>query len=239
MEPSPADFFDLPILDNFPITRNCWMLRLESLEVSRHARPGQFLLIRVGLGPDNLLLRPFSFCQIHPEENLVSIVYKLSGPGTTWLATRKKGETLSVFGPLGNPFTVPKSARHIALVGGGIGVTPLVSLGEALQKEKKKISFFLGLRTQADMTITPELLEFASMENRHFSTDDGTLGEKGHIVDFLKAFLEKNQVDYIAACGPRPMLEALKPLAASHRIPTEVAVERAVVSLEELSLDPP
>lgn len=185
-------------------------------------------MIRVSPNLDPLLPRPFSLCQIHPEKNSVSVVYRTSGPGRAWLSTRAKGEMIPVLGPLGQPFTVPKEAENIALVGGGIGVTPLISLGEALRKQKRKISFFLGLRTHHAMTVTPALLSFVSKTRRFFTTDDGSLGKRGHIVRHLETFLKKDRVDYIAACGPKPMLETLQKLAVSRGIKTEVAVEQTM-----------
>lgn len=222
MQPS---LFSVPILENEPIGADVWRLKLKSVEISRHAKPGQFLLIRVTPNLDPLLPRPFSLCQIRPENNYVTVVYKAGGPGTAWLSRRRKKEELTVLGPLGKPFHLPAKAKRIALVAGGIGVTPLISLGELAKKEKKEIHFFLGLRDKSSMTVTHSMLAFVPKSRRHFSTDNGSFGQRGTIVGHLEAFLKKAPVDYIASCGPRPMLEALQPMAAAAGIKTEVAVE--------------
>src|SRR5579864_8537330 len=228
MAPTNAGLQHTLILENLPLTRDCWRLKLQSKEISHRAQPGQFVMIRVSPNLDPLLPRPFSFCQIHPHKNSITVVYKTGGPGTSWLSTRKKGEKLPVLGPLGNPFTIPKEAKSIALVAGGIGVTPLISLGEKVKKLKKEISFFLGLKTKDAMTITDEMLQFVPKDRQYITTDDGTLGEKGYVLNTLEKFLKKNKVDYIASCGPKAMLMALQPLARELRINTEVAVEQTM-----------
>lgn len=223
-----ARLYSLSIVENSPIARDCWLLKFKSLPLAQEARPGQFLMIRVSPNLDPLLPRPFSLCQIHPEKGVVSVVYKMSGPGTSWLARRERRETVPVLGPLGNAFQVPEDSRSIALVGGGIGVTPLISLGELMRKQGREIHFFLGLRDRDSITVNESMMAFVPKDRRHFSTDDGSLGEQGNIVDSLARFLESRHVDYVAACGPRPMLEALQPLTKAFGIRTEVAVEQSM-----------
>jgi dihydroorotate dehydrogenase electron transfer subunit len=226
-----ATFQLAPILENHPLIRekqDVWLLKVFSPEISKKANPGQFLMIRTSFNVDPLLPRPFSLCQIHPEKKSVSIVYKTSGPGTTWLSRKKKGELLPVLGPLGNPFCLPEKAKKIALVGGGIGVTPLISLGEKAFKGKKEIYFFLGLRDKEAMTVKPSMLSFVSPKRRFFSTDNGTFGRKGDIVEHLREFLKRESIDYIAACGPKSMLQSLQRLVVHAGIPAEAAVEEAM-----------
>lgn len=220
--------YSLRVVENFQVSKECWLLKLKTPEISHQAKPGQFLMIRVSPYLDPLLPRPFSLCQISPEENDVAVVYKMSGPGTSWLAGRKRQDLLPVLGPLGQPFRCPPQAKTIVLVGGGIGVTPLISLGEHAKKLGKQIFFFLGLKTRQALPVPQTMLSFVPKNHRTISTDDGSLGLQGDILFHLKKFLAKNRVDYLAACGPKPMLQALQGLVAAERIQAEVAVEQSM-----------
>lgn len=228
MESKSSNVHAVEILENFQISKDYRALKLRCREIAHQAKPGQFLMIRVSPTTDPLLPRPFSFCQIRPNQNAVTVLYKMGGPGTTWLSGRRRRDTLTALGPLGNPFRVPPTANTIVLLGGGIGVTPLISLGESLSGKKRNISFFLGIKTKQANPLPLAMLNFVPKQHRHYSTDDGSRGGKGHIVERLAEFLKTKRVDYIGACGPKAMLKALQQLVVPLGIPTEVAAEQTM-----------
>ncbi|WP_157067838.1 hypothetical protein [Desulfosarcina cetonica] len=148
-----------------------------------HAQPGQFVMVRVGSDNQPLLRRPFSLLGLIREEGRVSgieILFKVVGQGTEKLAGCRKGERLSVIGPLGNAFLVPDTCRQLILVAGGVGVPPIRFLAQSLLEREGGLDrcvVFIGGRTRDDLVCISEfdlpgfLLDI--------STDDGSQGNPG------------------------------------------------------------
>lgn len=194
---------------------------------------------------DPLLKRPFS---IHRRVNGdLQFLYRVVGRGTAILSRKKNGDILEVFGPLGNKFPVRKSQKNIILVAGGLGIAPIFGLAESLtppapsllkwgesrssgkrKSNQPKLWFFYGLKTGAEALCTDEL---KSIEiDPVISTDDGTMGKKGNIVNVLKHFIARNPSVItgcdVYACGPGPMLKSLSSLAAKYKLQMHVALEQ-------------
>lgn len=202
------------ILKNVEIFPDIFDMILESRELSSTARAGQFLKIYVD-NNKNLLPRPISICEINKEENTLRVVYQKLGEGTEYFSNLEKGEFLRVIGNCGNGYTINNGATHI-LVGGGIGVPPLLETCKQLKGEKIVI---LGFRTGSYLKD-----DFEKAGAKVFvATDDGSIGFKGNVVELLK---ENNiQGDYIYSCGPKPMLSALTTYAKNNNIDIQVSLE--------------
>ena len=201
------------------VSRTIHVLTFSSPEISRLLLPGQFVSIRVNPSGEPLLRRPFSVYRT--EGGSVQIIFHVVGRGTMLLASRRPGDMLDVLGPLGVPFgTGTGDFATAILVAGGLGVAPLPIATRALGKLGKDIVTFLGART-AD-----QLVE-AHLQHVHVSTDDGTRGMRGTVVQLLASWLDGNAVPSpkIFACGPSPMLRALGELVQSRDIPCEVSLE--------------
>ena len=204
-----------------------YTLTLQAPEISRAAQPGQFAQLRVSKHGtiDPLLARPISIYRAVPETGEVAFIFKVVGRGTALLATFSPGETLTVLGPIGNGFTVPESAVNIALVAGGVGMPPLYFLAETLRRSQPQthISLFYGGRSQAD------LLEFPRWEALGASifpaTDDGSFGHHGLVTAPLQEQLAAQTFDFIAACGPHPMLRAVQRIALTAGLPGQLSLE--------------
>lgn len=182
-------------------------------------RAGQFGNISVG--GTHLLRRPIAICKT--EDNLVTFCYQIKGEGTQKLKNMEAGTRLNVLMPLGNGFYVEETERKVALVGGGVGVFPLVSVLRAYNAEKE-ISAYIGYRNQGAVC---GVEEFEKAHRFVAVTDDGSYGEKMNAVQAFEADLQKgNRPDVVLACGPTPMLRALKAV-------TEKAGLKCFVSLEE------
>ena len=221
-----------------PIQQTCTVIRMTQLNpttwwmalnagkmVEEHGlRPGQFLHIKCGEG--QLLRRPISVSeaitsQTEPE-NIVSTIFEVRGEGTKWLAQRKYGDKLDVLGPLGNGFDFNESGRYL-LVGGGIGIPPLIGCGQELGSNSTAV---LGYRSK-DKAIPWVIDRFHEMcQETVVCTDDGSLGRHGFVNAQVREILAKEKgFTAILACGPKPMLRSVAKAAAEFGIPCQVSME--------------
>lgn len=181
-------------------------------------RCGQFGDILVG--GTHLLRRPIAICKV--EKNLVTYCYQLKGEGTRELAKMEVGTRVSVLMPLGNGFFVEENETKVALVGGGVGIFPLISVLREYQG-KKNISAYIGFRNKGAVC---GLDEFEKADKFVGVTDDGSFGEKMNSVQaFEKALQNGERPDVVLSCGPTPMLRALKTVVERENIPCFVSLE--------------
>ena len=181
-------------------------------------RCGQFGNIAVG--GTHLLRRPIAICKT--EGTTVTFCYQIKGDGTKALRAMPVGKTLNVLMPLGNGFFVEENEKKVALVGGGVGVFPLISVLCAYGKDKE-ISAYIGYRNKNAVC---GIEEFEKANKFVAVTDDGSYGEKMNAVQaFVKDLQAGNRPDVVLACGPTPMLRALKTAVESENIPCFVSFE--------------
>ena len=188
------------------------------LPEAANVRAGQFGDISVG--GTHLLRRPIAVCKT--EGDLVTFCYQVKGEGTQKLKTMGAGTRLNVLMPLGNGFFVEENEKKVALVGGGVGIFPLISvLREYVGK--KEISAYMGFRNKGAVC---GLDEFQKADKFVAVTDDGSFGEKMNSVQAFAEDLKKgNRPDVVLACGPTPMLRALKKLAEEENLLCFVSLE--------------
>ncbi len=177
------------------IYNNYLFLKLETKEIAKNAKPGQFVNIRVSENYDPLLRRPFSISDC--EENFISLLIQIKGRATKILSDRKEGENLNIIGPLGNSF--PLSEKDALFIAGGIGIAPFPFLFRYIKNAK----MLFGVKSS---NFLPDMKVFSGMDIL-ISSDDGSVGEKGTVVDLLvkEDFLKKT----IYVCGPNPLFKAL------------------------------
>ncbi len=205
------------IVKNEKIAENIHAVTL-ALNEDICVRCGQFGSLAVG--GTHLLRRPIAVCKVEGRE--VTFCYQIKGEGTQALRDMPVGSKLSVLMPLGNGFFVEESEQKVALVGGGVGVFPLISVLREYQ-EKKEISAYIGYRNQAAVC---GVEEFEKATKFVAVTDDGSYGEKMNAVQAFAADLAKgNRPDVVLACGPTPMLRALKTLVEQEKLPCYVSLE--------------
>lgn len=197
---------------------NC-LLVLKSLDIALRARPGQFVHLRCAKGLDPLLRRPISICLANPEEGLVYLWYQVVGKGTDLLGSLKPGDTVDLMGPLGQGFTLFEG-RKIALIGGGMGIAPLIFLGLSLAEHNQVAAFFGGRSTDH---FPPREL-FPPVEG-FLATEDGSAGYQGFVTALLEEWLGAEQPDLLYACGPWGMLKQVAALADRAGIPLQVSLE--------------
>lgn len=181
-------------------------------------RAGQFGNILVG--GTHLLRRPIAVCKA--EGNQVTFCYQIKGEGTQKLKTLGAGTRVNVLMPLGNGFFVEETEKKVALVGGGVGVFPLISVLREYGANKE-ISAFIGYRNKNAVC---GVEEFEKASKFVGVTDDGSYGEKMNAVQAFAAELKRGyRPDVVLACGPTPMLRALKALVEEENLPCYVSLE--------------
>lgn len=200
-----------------------WMVLEVGKLVHEHGlRGGQFLHIKCGDG--QLLRRPISVArtQWDEPEDTAALIFEVRGEGTKWLSQRKVGDKLDVLGPLGNGFDVSKEGRYL-LVGGGIGVPPLIEYVELLKRPRVAV---LGFRTKDK--VFPSIVSCFQehCEHTYICTDDGTMGCHGFVDNQMREVLSKdNNFTAVLACGPKPMLKSVAAVAAEFGVPCQVSME--------------
>ena len=180
-------------------------------------RPGQFVMIGVGGYP---LRRPIAVCKSEGER--ITVCYRLKGDGTRSLARDyKMGEKLSVLLPLGNGFYVKDTEKKVALVGGGVGIFPLISVIRAYSKSKELYAY-MGFRNRAAFCMEYDLAQTTKIA---VATDDGSLGFHGTAVQAFMREYDEVRPDVVLSCGPVPMLRALKEAMKGRNVPVYVSLE--------------
>jgi dihydroorotate dehydrogenase electron transfer subunit len=183
-------------------------------------QPGQFAHIKLP-SEQMLLRRPISFNHVDVAEQSATLVYQVVGEGTKLLSEQRPGEKLDVLAPLGRGFWKPEGVKKAALVGGGMGAAPLRMLPETW----KDVEFdaYLGFRGEQHAY---QLKKFeALMRNLSLCSDDGTLGDRGFVTCLIDPATIAWKYDAIFACGPAPMLKALKAALAGDEVPCQVSLE--------------
>ncbi len=205
------------IVKNEPIADNVYAITFDLGEPAK-ARCGQFGNISVG--GTHLLRRPIAICKVDGRE--VTFCYQIKGEGTQKLKEMGAGTRLNVLMPLGNGFYVEENEKKVALVGGGVGVFPLISVLREYGASKQ-ISAYIGYRNQGAVC---GVEEFEKADKFIAVTDDGSYGEKMNAVQAFAADLQKgNRPDVVLACGPTPMLRALKTLVEQEGLDCYVSLE--------------
>ena len=187
-------------------------------EAAKTACPGQFISMYTNDG-SKLLPRPISICEIDREKGELRVVYRVTGEdtGTKQFSEMKAGDTVPVIGPLGNGFPLDRGKGKTAfLMGGGIGVPPILELAKQLDADRQIV---VGYRDEH--TFLRE--EFEQNGNVYISTEDGSVGTKGNVMDAIRE--NGLTADIIYACGPTPMLRAIKAFAEEHGIECYISLE--------------
>lgn len=189
-------------------------------EILPEMLPGQFVQIAVET-PGVFLRRPISVNDVDREANILDLLIRRAGKGTAALISLKPGDTLNIMLPLGNGFSTgaPKAEGKMLLVGGGVGVAPLLYLGRRLRIAGVEPEFLLGARSESDLL---RLEDFKRLGKVHLSTEDGTAGEKGLVTNHP---VWNSGVGRICCCGPAPMMKAVAAIARDKGIDCEVSLE--------------
>lgn len=204
------------ILSQEEIAPNIIRVWIENKALAEQAKPGQFLHIQCGDAVAMPLRRPISICDVQGDR--ICFIYEMKGRGTKSLATQTG--KLDVLGPVGNGFTIDREIyKNPAVIGGGIGVYPMLFL----TKQLENASAYLGFRNKSLVTLEDEFLKAAA--SLSISTDDGSYQNHGFALDCLKKEFAEKQFDIIYACGPKGMLKAIQAFAKETGVPCQISLE--------------
>ncbi|MGN0368530.1 MAG: dihydroorotate dehydrogenase electron transfer subunit [Wujia sp.] len=200
------------IISQKEMATDIFSMIISAKEIAGEARPGQFVDLYSADG-SKLLPRPISICEIDKDRGTIRIVYRIAGKGTKEFSQLKAGDHITVLGPLGNGYTL-KNKKAI-LIGGGIGIPPMLELAKQLDCEK---SVVLGYREEA--FLADEFEKYASV---YMSSDSGAIGVKGTVMDAISEYGIEGDIIY--ACGPTPMLRAIAAYAKEKGIEAQISLE--------------
>ena len=194
------------------IATDIYSMVIQAPEIASQAVPGQFIDVYSADG-SKLLPRPISLCEIDRAAGTLRIVYRIAGKGTKEFSMLTSDHTIAILGPLGNGFT--KKDKKAILIGGGIGIPPMLQLAKELTCEK---SIVLGFRDEEFLSE-----EFEPYGTVYKSSDNGAIGVKGTVMDAIRQYgIEGTE---IYACGPTPMLRAIQSYALEHGIEAQLSLE--------------
>jgi len=203
--------YTVSLLSQKPLGNGIHFLTFRQKELASALRPGQFVQVLID-SRITYLRRPFSICRVQGSD--VGILYKIKGKGTEALSCKKKGDTLTVLGPLGKGFTSVKSIGHtyprIFVVAGGMGIAPLMFLLDSLKPYKKKVEVFYGACTKSELVLRSELAKMGFPIA--YATDDCSFGLSGritHLLEQRKRDCEDEKV-FVYSCGPEAMYRSIK-----------------------------
>lgn len=210
------------IISQTRISDGIYDMRLETA-LAGGALPGQFIGVYTR-DKSMLLPRPISICEADRDRNMLRIVYRVVGEGTAEFSSYREGESVEILGILGNGFPVSEGKGRTAfLVSGGIGVPPMVQLSKELEPVAGRLYNVTGYRN-SDIFLKDDLSKYGEV---CIATEDGSFGTKGNVIDAMRALNDRGtEADVIFACGPMPMLKAVKRYAEEKHI-------KAYISLEE------
>ena len=199
-----------------------FLLTLYAPEIAAKAKPGQFVNVQISQQIQPLLRRPISIHDVDAQKGLMLLYYHVVGTGTELLSRLTPQEEISLLGPLGHGFDTSVSASRVYVVGGGIGQAPLRYLARVLAEQGNEVVAVMGARDAQGLQAV-HFYEENGMTLK-LSTEDGSLGTQGFVTEHLKN-LEAEKVKAVYACGPKPMLRAIKALTEAQQIPCQVSLE--------------
>lgn len=207
------------VVANELIAAGVYRLIIRAPRMADAAQPGQFVHLKVNNLTAPLLRRPISIADTNRGAGTIDLIYRIVGSGTAFLSGVPVGEQLDCLGPLGQGFTL--QCERPLLVGGGMGLAPLVYLAKALCP--KPITVLMGGRTKDELFWEDVFAPVC--DQLQLTTDDGSTGTKGFTVDVLPELIKQGNFDTIFTCGPRPMMEQVAKIASQYGLACQVSLE--------------
>ena len=216
------------ILANRQVAQGIWCMSVQAAGIAQAALPGQFVHVRAANDPVQFLRMPFAVYDADPAAGLLDICYQVVGLGTRQLSELEPGQQLDLIGPIGNGWQVPSDTRHALLVGGGVGTPALNLLARQLLLGGVTCDIAVGALTKGKLCCLEGFR--ASLERGSGSlaiaTDDGSTGVAGFVTAVTDGLIASGAYDYVAVCGPLPMMRnAVRP-ALERGICCQVSMEK-------------
>lgn len=211
------------VISNNQVGPSLFEIELDAPQTVPFCEPGQFVHIRVSSSHDPLLRRPLSLYDVVKERGSITLLYKVVGSGTEILSRAQVGSYVDIMGPLGRPFSYPTAGQTAVLVGGGVGIAPLLYLARRLQEKGCHVKVLYGSQSSQELVALGRFqqlgveIETAAM--------DSESGYKGLVTDLLAERLSEHNIDFLYTCGPEPMMAKVAEYARHHRLDGEVSLE--------------
>jgi len=197
----------------------CMVIQSEQLALSL---PGQFVNMKCGHSLNAYLRRPISICRVDKHHMTADIVFQIRGEGTAQLAKTKQGEMADYMGPLGTPFRFADKGKKVVVIGGGIGVFPLLGLLESMPDVHR--TALLGFRNKESIVMESEFAQ--ASDQLKIATDDGSYGTHGFVTSILHEHLKQDRPDIVYVCGPTLMMKAVTEMCLKDDIDVQVSMEQ-------------
>ncbi|MBR5712853.1 MAG: dihydroorotate dehydrogenase electron transfer subunit [Lachnospiraceae bacterium] len=221
------DYGTYRILSQSCLQDGIYSMVLDAPGIAKQAEPGQFVCLYTD-DSAKLLPRPISICDVDPAAGTLRLVYRVVGFGTKEFSEKCAGDTVTMLGPIGSGYTKVAAGAEVPrriLVGGGIGIPPMLLLAKEWKKAGYEVHAVLGYRTK-DTFLLDDMKQYAEC---HIATDDGSLGTHGTVIDAIRAeglIPEGSESSTLfAACGPMPMLRGLAKEAGERGVECYVSLE--------------
>ena len=211
---------DLKVVAVEQIHQRYVLIKLTDDEPLPEMLPGQFVEVRVDGSPSTFLRRPISINFVDRSSNELWLLVATVGDGTRSLSKLEAGSTLNCVLPLGNGFTPASKGEKVLLVGGGVGVAPLLYMGAEMKRQGVEPTFLLGARTASDLLMLPLFNKYGRV---YVTTEDGSMGEPGFVTNH--SLLQQERFDRISTCGPTPMMKAVASYARRCETNCEASLE--------------
>lgn len=219
MKKTVSDFL---LLENKQLNNDNFQLVLQSSEPISGIFPGQFINVEIKEANEIFLRRPFSVLDVDYESQTISLLVKILGRGSRKLTESRVGQKINAIFPLGKSFTLPEDSDRILLIGGGSGVAPMLFLAKKSGLNPKNVTILIGARSASDHI---DISSYRPYGDFLFTTEDGSLGEKGYVTNHPVFVDELDRFDKIYTCGPDLMMKAIGRKAIEKNIFCEVSLE--------------
>jgi len=211
------------VVNHVQLSSDMYQIDFLSPKIAAESRPGQFIQIKTNSHTDPLLRRPISLHDIDADKGIISILYRVVGTGTKLLTVIQNGEELDSIGPLGRGFSLPQRINKAVLIGGGVGITPLVYLARQLVENGCETLVLYGTENQDQLVALDKIISTGA--KCLTATLNGSFGIKGFVTEPLFDEQVGAGIDFLYTCGPEPMMKQVRDYGIKHNIPGEVSLE--------------
>ena len=215
---------DAEVVANEQLASYIWRITLRAPKTAAAILPGQFVHMQVDGGQKAMLRRPFSVFNVKCEN--IAIIYEVKGKGTVLMTQYKIGDKVSLIAPCGNSWltSFDSSIEKAMLVGGGVGAAPLYMLAKKMIDKNVEVDVVLGARTKELLVLENDYKQL-NVNSLVCATDDGSYGEAGFCTLPAEKLIDENKYEYVATCGPVPVMQKVASLAKNAGVPCEVSCE--------------
>ncbi len=213
------------VVANEQLHDRLWLVTVEAGELAAQVQPGQFVHMLIPGMEGHILRRPFSVFHVSDDKSKMAILYQVVGFGSKQLTTVAPGAAVDIMGPVGHGWHAPEGVRSAFLVAGGVGAAPLFMHAQELVAAGIDVEVVLGAQTAGALVCEPKYCELLGGEP-HLATDDGTRGHAGFVTDVVSHRIAEKQFDYVACCGPEPMMHTVSDLTLKAGIPSFISLEK-------------